>query len=313
VLAADVLAGKRIFYDAWDDRMSRDNYIACAGCHLDGEQDGRIWDFSDRGEGLRNTITLAGKRGLGQGPLHWSANFDEVQDFENDMRGPFGGLGYMSDSDFADGREEPLGAPKAGFSADLDALAAYVSSLETVNASPFRKPNGALTEQARAGKGHFERLKCDGCHSGPALTNSSDGTLYDVGTITSASGYRLWDNLTGLDTPSLVGLWETAPYLHDGSAATLRDVLDRAAQSGLHGDVASLSSAQRDELVRYLLELDDRPIVAESAEEDSGCGCRVAGRRGSAWPLFALFALAGFRARQRRGRRRPSTWRPQPL
>jgi MYXO-CTERM domain-containing protein len=289
VLASDVLAGKILFYDALDDRMSRDNYIACAGCHLDGEHDGRIWDFSDRGEGLRNTITLAGKKGLGQGPLHWSANFDEVQDFENDMRNAFGGLGFLSDTDFA-ATEDTLGEAKAGRSAELDALAAYVSSLETVPASPHRKANGAFTDRALAGKKHFERLKCAECHSGPALTNS-DGTLYDVGTITSASGYRLWDVLTGIDTPTLVGLWDTAPYLHDGSAATLRDVLDRAAAGSLHGEVASLSEGQRDELAQYLLELDDRPVVEEPAAEESGCGCRVGPRSTTPWGLLGLLAF----------------------
>lgn len=303
VLAPDVLLGKRIFYDSEDDRMSRDNYLACASCHLDGEHDGRTWDFSDRGEGLRNTITLLGKRGLGQGPLHWSANFDEVQDFEHDMRGPFGGLGFMSDADFAAGRDEPLAEPKAGVSDELDALAAYVSSLDSVNPSPYRKANGAFTDEALAGKAIFERLDCAECHSGDRFTNSADGELYDVGTITAASGYRLWEILPGLDTPTLVGLWETAPYLHDGSAATVRDVLDRAAQSGNHGDVAGLSSAERDQLARYLLELDDRPVVGEPAEEDSGCGCRSAGGKSErAWPLLVA-GLGWFAFGLRRSRR----------
>ncbi|MEZ4555892.1 MAG: Ig-like domain-containing protein [Caldilineaceae bacterium] len=54
----DVLRGKQIFYFAGDKRMSRDGYIACASCHLDGAQDGRVWDRTAEGEGLRNTIDL---------------------------------------------------------------------------------------------------------------------------------------------------------------------------------------------------------------------------------------------------------------
>ena len=47
--------------------------------------------------------------------------------------------------------------------------------------------------------------------------------LHDVGTLTAGSGMRLGGALPGLDTPGLRGLWATAPYLHDGSAATLRE------------------------------------------------------------------------------------------
>lgn len=94
-LDPEVLLGKQVFYDAEDERMGQDGYISCAACHIDGFEDGRVWDFTDRGEGLRNTTSLLGKRGMGQGRLHWSANFDEVQDFEHDIRGPFGGAGFL--------------------------------------------------------------------------------------------------------------------------------------------------------------------------------------------------------------------------
>ena len=60
----------------------------------------------------------------------------------------------------------------------------------------------------------------------------------------------------GIDTPTLRGVWSTPPYLHDGSAATLRDVLvDRNAQ-GLHGGAANLSVEDLDLLIRFLLELE---------------------------------------------------------
>ncbi len=49
-LAPGVLLGKQIFYDAADVRMTKDGYISCAACHLDGFEDGRVWDFTDRGE-----------------------------------------------------------------------------------------------------------------------------------------------------------------------------------------------------------------------------------------------------------------------
>ena len=59
-LSSTVLKGKQIFYNARDIRMSQDGYISCASCHIDGGEDGRVWDFTERNEGFRNTITLIG-------------------------------------------------------------------------------------------------------------------------------------------------------------------------------------------------------------------------------------------------------------
>ncbi|MFT5584557.1 MAG: hypothetical protein ACI9VR_002142, partial [Cognaticolwellia sp.] len=71
-LSDQVLAGKKLFWDSRDTRITRDGYLACAHCHPDGGDDGQTWDFSDRGEGLRNTTSLLGRAGTEMGPLHWS-------------------------------------------------------------------------------------------------------------------------------------------------------------------------------------------------------------------------------------------------
>ncbi len=261
-LEPQVALGKILFNDSFDVRLSRDGYLACAHCHLDGESDHRTWDFTDRGEGLRNTISLLGHGGGSHGPMHWSANFDEVHDFENDIRGPQSGMGLMSDADFGAGtRSQPLGDPKAGVSASLDALAAYVTSLDTFPRSPHRNADGSLTAEAEAGRVLFESttLGCTDCHAGPRLTDSAfiePGVprLHDVGTITAASGQRLGGPLQGLDTPTLRGLWNNAPFLHDGSAATVLDVIVSAGET--HGSTAGLSDAERGQLAAYLLSLD---------------------------------------------------------
>jgi YVTN family beta-propeller protein len=270
-LSARVLRGKQIFYDSGDRRMSRDSYIACASCHLEGGSDERVWDFTDRGEGLRNTISLLGRRGMGHGRVHATANFDEIQDFENDIRGGFGGTGFLTDAQFSTGtRRHPLGDPKAGLSAELDALAAYVNSLATVGRSPHRLADGTLTPSARAGKALYQSLACGGCHGGPDFTNSAGGALFDVGTIRPSSGKRLGQPLTGLDTPTLLGLWSSAPYFHDGSAATLLDVLDRDT-GGRHGSTRGLSAAQKQQLTDYLLQIDELereiPVLAVIAAD----------------------------------------------
>ena len=129
LLSPEVLLGKQIFYNAQDTRMTFAGYISCATCHLDGGSDERVWDFTDRGEGFRNTHSLNGKSGTGMGNVHWTANFDEIQDFENDMRNAFGGSGFLTDEQFESGTtSDPLGDKKAGLNPELDALAAYVSS-----------------------------------------------------------------------------------------------------------------------------------------------------------------------------------------
>jgi YVTN family beta-propeller protein len=257
-LPSQVLAGKRVFYNADDRRMNRDKYISCASCHQDGGQDGRVLDFTDRGEGLRNTVTLNGRRGIGHGRVHWTANFNEIQDFEHDIRGPFSGLGFLTDAQFNTGtRNQPLGDPKAGLSPDLDAMAAYVSSLDKVGRSPFRNADGTMTADAIAGQALFQgAANCSSCHSGPDFTDSASGVLHDVGTIKPSSGKRLGQTLTGIDTPTLKGVWETGPYLHDGSAATLMDVLTTNT-GNRHGNTSGLTPTQLQQLVAYMQQLDD--------------------------------------------------------
>ena len=249
-LSAQVLKGKQFFYDALDPRLARDRYLSCASCHNDGGQDGRVWDLTGFGEGLRNTVNLRGRAGAqGQGFLHWSGNFDEVQDFEGQIRNLSGGTGLMTNTDFNVGtRSQPLGDPKSGISTDLDALAAYVGSLNTFTSSPLRNNDGTLTTDAQAGKQIFRDLNCAQCHSGTAFTESGAATLRNIGTIKPSSGQRLGGPLTGIDTPTLRDVWATGPYFHDGSAATLADAVSR------HNGV-SITGPDLAKLVAYLQQI----------------------------------------------------------
>jgi cytochrome c peroxidase len=275
-LPTNIANGKRLFYRSREPRHSRGNYIACASCHADGGgHDGRTWDFTNRGEGLRNTHDLRGRGGMAHGPVHWSGNFNEIQDFENDIVRFFGGTGLAQD-----GRppNPPLGAPNAGRSEDLDDLAAYVSSLNEPTKSPFRNADGALTAAAQRGKMLFlgPKLQCASCHAPPRFTDSvitpdpANYVRHDVGTLTLASGSRLGGPLDGLDTPSLLGLWYSAPYLHDGSAATLLDVLTTRNPNDRHGVTSMLSSNQLADLVAYLLALDGSSV--DEATDSDGDG-----------------------------------------
>ena len=257
-LAAQVLNGKRLFYDARDPRLARDGYMSCAACHRDGGSDGRVWDLTGMGEGLRNTINLRGRAGA-QGPLHWSGNFDEVQDFEGQIRNLAQGSGLMSDAQFNTGtRSQPLGDRKSGVSTDLDALAAYVSSLAQFDPSPRRNSDGTLTTEAVAGRTVFAS-QCAGCHAGSAFTSSTLGLLQNVGTIKASSGKRLGATLTGIDPPTLRDAWHSAPYLHDGSAATIADAI------AAHNNV-SLTATQLAQVAAFVAQIgSEEPAVPSTA------------------------------------------------
>ena len=286
-LPPQVLLGKRVFYNAADPRMSRDGYVSCAGCHIEGGSDARVWDYSGRGAhggGLRNTITLLGRSGLGHGPIHWRADMDEIQDFEILFRQTLEGRGFVSDAVFhGKGADWVFGAPNAGLSRELDALAAYVASFEKVNPSPHRLPGGLMTADALAGEAIFHSLEtgCSSCHASPRFTDSSlrppgadagdaapnGGSpivardlpfrMHDVGTLTEAAGDFRADTLRALDTPTVKGVWETPPYLHDGSAATLMDVIAARNVGDRHGRTSHLAAAEKAQLVAYLEQLDD--------------------------------------------------------
>lgn len=259
-LDATVLKGKQLFYDAKDTRLARDSYMSCASCHQDGGQDGRVWDLTGQGEGLRNTISLRG-RGQGHGRLHWSGNFDEVQDFEGQIRGLAGGTGLMTDDRFLAGtRRDPLGSAKAGQSADLDALAAYVNSLTRFEDSPARTASGDLSASAQRGSTVFA-AQCSSCHAGQAFSDSDNRVLRDIGTLKASSGQRLGLQLMpGADTPTLRDVWATAPYLHDGSAATIEAAI--RAHNGV-----TLSAAEIADVADYV-----RQVGAEESRAPGNGG-----------------------------------------
>ena len=220
-LAANVLLGKQLFYDARDTRLARDAYMSCASCHHDGGHDGRTWDLTAQGEGLRNTISLRGRAGLGHGRLHWSSNFDEVQDFEGQIRALAGGTGLMSDTLFNTGtRNQPLGTAKAGQSADLDALAAYVASLNQMPLSAARSGAGALTAAAAGRPGGVRRAELRQLPRRHQLRRRRRRRCWPTSARSRPAAASAWARCCPASTCRRCATWRSpAPYLHDGSAA----------------------------------------------------------------------------------------------
>ncbi|HEX3048789.1 MAG TPA: cellulose binding domain-containing protein, partial [Bacillota bacterium] len=130
---------------------------------------------------------------------------------------------------------------------ELDDVANYIKSIKEEN-SPYCNPDGSMTADAAAGKALFESTatQCATCHSGPNLT---DLAIHDVGT---KDAYDIDGNYV---SPPLIELWRTAPYLHDGSAPTLRDVLTTKNIGDKHGKTSQLTSTQIDQLVAYMLQV----------------------------------------------------------
>jgi cytochrome c peroxidase len=109
--------------------------------------------------------------------------------------------------------------------------------------------NGHLSEAAQRGERLFKSAEagCASCHQPELFT---DLHSYDVGT---ANPFDKQDK--GFDTPTLRELWRTAPYLHDGSAATVRDVLTTRNPKDEHGKTSHLTPSQIEDLAEYLWSL----------------------------------------------------------
>jgi DNA-binding beta-propeller fold protein YncE len=257
-LSEQLLLGKKLFYTALSPMTSR-GWISCSSCHPDGDADGRTWQ---QPEGLRNTQPMAGLAWTH--PLHWSADRDEVQDFEHTIRGRLmQGPGLMKGA-LPDAMAEKI----TGRSASLDALAVYTNS-HRFPMSPHAKQG--LTESAKRGRDlfHSAETKCAVCHKGPFYTDSQPFAndrllMHDVGTggddTTELMGPRY-------DTPTLLGIYRSAPYLHHGRAATLRDVLTTENRQDRHGKTSHLTPVQLDDLVEFLRSLPwEDPELSPEAE-----------------------------------------------
>jgi DNA-binding beta-propeller fold protein YncE len=256
-LSPDVHRGKILFYSALQPMVGR-RWISCSSCHPDGQADGRTWKNP---EGLRNTQSLAGMAHTH--PIHWSADRDEVQDFEHTIRGLL-----MQGQGLIRGPVNPsLGKPNAGLSRDLDALAAY-SNTHEFTLSPHAK--GGLSEAAKRGRTVFfsDKTKCATCHSGPLFTDSkprpiNDILRHDVGTGDADPGEKMGP---AYDTPTLLGLYRTGPWLHHGMANTLQEVFTKYNSGDRHGVTSHLSAQEIDDLVEFLKALPyEQPVLSADA------------------------------------------------
>jgi YVTN family beta-propeller protein len=265
----------KVLFNTADPPLTVRRWISCASCHPDGYTDGRVWQNP---EGLRKTPALFGVAHTH--PLHWSADRDEVQDFEYTIRGRL-----MQGRGLLDGPLTPkrgfepteLDEHLAGRSKDLDALAVYTNSFE-FTLSPHVPAPGKLSAAAQRGKALFfsKEVGCATCHGGPYYTDSSlqkPYKLHDVGTGGDDPSEKIGPTY---DTPTLLGVYRTAPYLHHGKAKTLRDVLTTCNKGDRHGKTSHLKPQEIDDLVEFLKSL---PYEMPPAETPNTVKYRVAPKK----------------------------------
>lgn len=236
----EVALGRRLFFDGV---LSVDRSIACASCH---QPDHGFADPRPLSRGVHGRVTLRNapslyNRALGESFM-WDGATSTLRSqvllpIENELE-----MGLplneavarlQSEGDWRSRFTETYGAPP---SRELLArsLAAFVARVLHGNSPVDRFRVGkldALSSRARGGMWFFEsRGGCWRCHSGP---NFTDESFHNTGigarngvpeqgryAVTSAKEDR-----GRFKTPTLRGLTETGPYMHDGSLATLEDVV----------------------------------------------------------------------------------------
>ena len=272
-----VALGKRLFFDPI---LSRDRSVACVFCHDPGRAytDGRAVAIGVFGRlGTRSAPTLV-NRGYGAS-FFWDGRMPTL---EQQVLQPIQDAKEMdltleeALARLKDHRDYP-GLFQAAFGSEVNveglsrALAGYLRTILSGDAPVDRYVNGdreALSEQARQGLNIFRgKGHCTTCHVGPTFTDErfhntgvgwQDGRLSDAGRFEVS---RKLEELGAFKTPTLREIRWTAPYMHDGSLATLADVVeffDRGGNPNPYLDrelrPLHLSDDEKKALVAFLLE-----------------------------------------------------------
>ncbi|MFV1964922.1 MAG: hypothetical protein ACC628_05835 [Pirellulaceae bacterium] len=209
--------GEMLFHDA---TICYQRWQSCSSCHPDGRGDALSWDLMNDGvANPKNTKSMLLSHRTP--PVMARGTRDSA---EEAVRAGLAGILFVNRPE-----EEAV------------AIDAYLDSLQPVP-SPYRV-DGQLSAAAERGRERFhsQRVACHRCHPAPRYT---DLKSHNVGTRTT---HELNDRY---DTPTLVEVWRSAPYLHDGRYTTLRELL----VEGKHGLDRSRSEELNDEELNDLVE-----------------------------------------------------------
>lgn len=211
--------GELLFFDA---RLSHDGWLSCHSCHTDGHSSGLLVDTLGDGDyGAPKRIpSLLGTTGTG--PWGWTGSAATLDE-------------QVRKSVLTTMHGEPLDDHQV---ADL---VAYLESLPAAPPREFERQQRAAQELVARGRQLFAVRGCGECHAGPRFTSSE---TFDVGLADE-------QNRRQFNPPSLRGVGQRSPLLHDGRAAGLRDLLGRVR----HQLAAPLSDQELEALRAYLRSL----------------------------------------------------------
>jgi YVTN family beta-propeller protein len=230
--ASLVRRGEALFHDA---TRSFNQWYSCNTCHSDGHTTSSNYDTMNDGWHDYSTAHLRSRkkvptmrRVLQTGPWTWhgwQTDLDDamVESFTKSMQGP------------KPGRE------------DVAAIVAFLGTLD-YPPNPYRSADGSLSEAAKRGERVYNSSKaaCRSCHGGPELT---DGKVHDLGLNERGDVHK------GHNPPSLRGVYDKDPYLHDGRAATLEEALTKGHSPEEVTSLGELTEAELSDLIAYLKSL----------------------------------------------------------
>jgi cytochrome c peroxidase len=292
--------GRRLFYDT---RLSQNGAASCATCHQQARafSDGRARALGATGElHPRSAMSLAnvafnarfGWEDPETASLEAQALIPMLSTapIELGMAGNEARILEALRRDRLYAREMPRAFPGAKRDWDLShvrkAIAAFertlISARSPYDRAVYGDERGALSPAARRGLRLFTspELACSSCHGGPTL-GGADVAFHNTGlfNLDGRGGYppsgpglfgrtRVPSDMGRFRAPSLRNVALTAPYMHDGSVATLKDVLAHYARGGRNltreGDPSALGprSPHQSERVRgFRLRADDEAAL----------------------------------------------------
>ncbi|MCA9248875.1 MAG: hypothetical protein KDA42_17230, partial [Planctomycetales bacterium] len=211
--------GERLFYDA---SLSLDSWFSCHSCHSNGHTCGLLNDnFADGSDGTPKLIpTLLGVGATS--PWAWNGQRNDlVQQVHKSL------VQTMGNSRDEAARQRQQATEMAAFLATLAPAPALSTARRNFDTSVIAR-----------GVEIFSRQDCDKCHQNPAYTSRE---AYDVGFF-DEDGNRTFN------PPSLLGVSQRGPFLHDGRAPSLKQLF----QDLGHGSCEQLSAEELTALIRFL-------------------------------------------------------------
>ena len=242
-----IALGKQLYFDP---RMSLDNTVSCATCHdpQKGWSNGEAVATGVGGlKGGRSSPTVINaaygklqfwdgraanleEQALGpiQNPIEMTMSLDKVVERLNQI------AGYQQQFQDVFGTD----VTSEGIA---QAIAAYERTIVSGDAPYDRFKAGdtsAMSESAQRGLKLFTgKAHCSACHSGPNFTDNAfhnvgvsiDKEMPDLGRYEIS---KLEGDKGAFKTPTLREIARTAPYMHDGSQATLEEVVEHYVKGG---------------------------------------------------------------------------------